>query len=864
MKRSLSILLSWLLVLSIILPIPSVYAADIEEPAGQTVSSSVYDSVYRSVYDFSLTLGTLPTLYAGLQSFSSDNEFYMWYSRKATFDIDKMSNYVNMMVPEKGYGKEMIDAVTAEILNIYSTNPDAKFNLFVDDLRVHLYLQLFIANHIPESNVNVYLMSDGTGSYTIFHNYFNDSHYNWKYFGDLYEETVNRVKVEGQDAIPYHDDMNMHQTMYYASQKENVQYWLQFPELLKSNDPQITEEMKKMNTVKRLPYEMYSNLSEEKKAAFLDAVGVDKAYFDGLFYSSDKPNLIISGTSLGGERNSFEQVVKQIVADFGDTYKLFFKPHPAWDPKTNGELKALKRQEFLEGLGITILPAQLPMEALLWAYPDVKIGGYSSTLYMSTDREQTIFFIADSKESLVAPLPELYDMGHFGDAKFYKIDQTTDPDPTKDSVATLSSIQAVFGNSNIPLTVNENVYSATVGNSVNHLEFFISPTSDKATVTVEKDGAPVAVTKDGAVYQTDVVSLAVGKNKLTVHVVAENGTDSKTYSIEITRNAPIVGGGGGGGFVSSSNQSSSTVQPGISTNLPFGQEVLLYIPAGALEQAATFRIEKIVDSTPYVTSKEKLLSDIFEFTKSISGNFKKPVKLSIKFDSSKLHPNEVPAIFYYDEEKKIWVKIGGQVEEDKVVAEVDHFTKFAVFATEAETSKPELVLDDIAGHWAEEIIKSAISKGFVDGYSDRTFRPDRTINRAEFTKMLVEALEIESSEINLDFADRDQIADWAKPAISSAVKTGIIQGYEDGTFRPEAEITRAEMAVMIVRALKIAVEDNENTSFSDDANIPEWAKGYVAAAASEGIVEGRENNNFAPMQNATRAEAVAMILRSMN
>ncbi|MEC0249184.1 S-layer homology domain-containing protein, partial [Paenibacillus chitinolyticus] len=86
--------------------------------------------------------------------------------------------------------------------------------------------------------------------------------------------------------------------------------------------------------------------------------------------------------------------------------------------------------------------------------------------------------------------------------------------------------------------------------------------------------------------------------------------------------------------------------------------------------------------------------------------------------------------------------------------------------------------------------------------------------------------------------------------------------YEDGTFRPGADITRAEMAVMAARALKLPAEPTAQTGFADDGDIPVWARGYIGAAAGMGLVAGREGGIFAPGDPASRAEAVTLLLRA--
>ncbi|NIK78748.1 hypothetical protein FHS15_003894 [Paenibacillus castaneae] len=172
----------------------------------------------------------------------------------------------------------------------------------------------------------------------------------------------------------------------------------------------------------------------------------------------------------------------------------------------------------------------------------------------------------------------------------------------------------------------------------------------------------------------------------------------------------------------------------------------------------------------------------------------------------------------------------------------------------------DIVLRDVSGHWAKASIEEAIKLGFITGYTDGTFRPNAQTTRSEFATMLSRALKLEGEGEELTFADLDQIPAWARPYIARTTAAGILQGYEDHSFRSDRNITRAEMAVMIVRALGYKVDSNAQTTFADTDTIPAWAKPYVAAAYEAGLIKGRGNNLFAPNENATRAEAVTMIL----
>lgn len=171
-------------------------------------------------------------------------------------------------------------------------------------------------------------------------------------------------------------------------------------------------------------------------------------------------------------------------------------------------------------------------------------------------------------------------------------------------------------------------------------------------------------------------------------------------------------------------------------------------------------------------------------------------------------------------------------------------------------------LTDIAGHWAEASIREAVKQGIITGYPNGSFQPDRTVTRAEFTVMLAKALKLQNTEGALSFKDSDRIGSWARTAISQAVALGIIQGDNNSNFRPDAPVTRAEMAVMLARALQLAPVAR-SAGFTDDRDIPAWAVGAAAEMKKSGLMQGKGNNSFFPKDAATRAETVTVLLRML-
>ncbi|WP_442417847.1 S-layer homology domain-containing protein [Paenibacillus zeirhizosphaerae] len=179
----------------------------------------------------------------------------------------------------------------------------------------------------------------------------------------------------------------------------------------------------------------------------------------------------------------------------------------------------------------------------------------------------------------------------------------------------------------------------------------------------------------------------------------------------------------------------------------------------------------------------------------------------------------------------------------------------------AESGTEGASFSDVTGHWAETNIIKAVQLGIVNGYPDGTFEPDATITRAEFARMLINALKPEVEGAALTFSDQDQIGDWAYDAVKQSVALRLVSGYEDGSFRPGALITRAELAVMVARAAGMDSPLTGEAPFADDSQIPSWAKAAVYKLSNIGIVNGRSGNRFEPRFTATRAEAVTMLLR---
>jgi len=147
---------------------------------------------------------------------------------------------------------------------------------------------------------------------------------------------------------------------------------------------------------------------------------------------------------------------------------------------------------------------------------------------------------------------------------------------------------------------------------------------------------------------------------------------------------------------------------------------------------------------------------------------------------------------------------------------------------------------------------------FVSGYSDGSFRPGNSATRAEVASMLCSLLAEEPADTSaVSFSDIS--GHWGERQIKAVSSLGIMQGYSDGTFRPDTTITRAEFAT--IAAYLFDDVETKSVPFSDTSG--HWAETYIAKAYSQGLIAGYADGTFKPDRNVTRAQLVAILNRAM-
>lgn len=158
--------------------------------------------------------------------------------------------------------------------------------------------------------------------------------------------------------------------------------------------------------------------------------------------------------------------------------------------------------------------------------------------------------------------------------------------------------------------------------------------------------------------------------------------------------------------------------------------------------------------------------------------------------------------------------------------------------------------------WAAADIYTLREAGIIDGKTADEFDPEGQVTRAEFTKMIVKMFGVEAKDTKVEFADCGE-DDWFTPFVVAAVEAGYVKGYSDTEFAPDKVISREEACAILGRAYAKAA--NSELSFTDKDSIDEYAQPYVALLVEMGFINGYEDGTFRAQNHITRAEAAKII-----
>ncbi|WNS43517.1 S-layer homology domain-containing protein [Paenibacillus sp. MMS20-IR301] len=287
------------------------------------------------------------------------------------------------------------------------------------------------------------------------------------------------------------------------------------------------------------------------------------------------------------------------------------------------------------------------------------------------------------------------------------------------------------------------------------------------------------------------------------------------------------------------------------------------IPVEQFNEVITLTTSKLPEATVTSITYQPLASGVYDFSLTVGGvpttSFQKPILVSIPLVSTS-----------FDQELLTLAKIinskleyhGGRVIGNNLIEARNSFSTYAVIEN-------KVSFNDIANvqAWAGRQIAVVAAKGAIEGVGNGNFAPKSNVTRAEFSKMLIRALDLENNFAKQSFSDVDSTS-WYAPYVAVAAEKGIVTGRSATKFDPNATITRAEMATMIARAVKAENPDAATNAtalsqFSDAAKISATLRDGVAFAASNSLVIGNDGK-FNPNNTATRAEAAVIIYRTIN
>ena len=185
------------------------------------------------------------------------------------------------------------------------------------------------------------------------------------------------------------------------------------------------------------------------------------------------------------------------------------------------------------------------------------------------------------------------------------------------------------------------------------------------------------------------------------------------------------------------------------------------------------------------------------------------------------------------------------------------FTSVSAFAKDY----PQKFWDVPKDHWAFEYVADLADRGVIDGYEDGSFKPESTVTRAEWAKIMVDAAGVAVNDNSVNFTDMSN--HWANKYVNAA--KNYLTGYTDGSYRPNQAAVREDVTVAMVKLKGYDLSDVDYSvlsKFTDNDSISAYAKGYVAVAISKDLIDGFEDNTFRGQATLTRAEAATLLYRA--
>ena len=356
--------------------------------------------------------GSMPQLYftLNIKEITNDGQIpsFVWLARPDSYNWDNLPKNVYPMptvdmsevLTHNNYDR-MVEVTSAYIKELYSLNPNSKFNLYINDFNSYLYLKLLAANGIPEENYYVTLLSDGGASYKAFNTAFNvdekdfDADKKYSEMADNLKTLYTQVREEGDY---YYDESkfvvnttDFNQYAYVAAKEmNNVEWWILRPRdgVLCSPDEEFIKTVLTTDKTEGIIEERnFANplkaMSDGEKEMLKDLYNFNNEMFNKADVEGKKAMMILGSWATAENEPDFEDYVNIVKAYFGDEFVYYYKGHPN-TPTSNHPEKAAQ----LEALDLIDVESSINAELILFFYPDIYMCGYNSSTFMSVESEE--------------------------------------------------------------------------------------------------------------------------------------------------------------------------------------------------------------------------------------------------------------------------------------------------------------------------------------------------------------------------------------------------------------------------------------------------------------------------------------------
>ncbi|MGG1517982.1 S-layer homology domain-containing protein [Paenibacillus oryzisoli] len=386
----------------------------------------------------------------------------------------------------------------------------------------------------------------------------------------------------------------------------------------------------------------------------------------------------------------------------------------------------------------------------------------------------------------------------------------------------------------------------------------------------DQGGTPVLQGYNVALKES--FNIASGDQALRVKGFDQGGlimkqADGSLFAKAITRiEVPDVVGGGTASVITTDAIKSNIGTAGGKLTIKDGSAGLT-IPPGAVSKDTEMEIKLNSTVTDTMEQTKQIFMRVVSkaWDLNLGGPLLQKGTLTLAFDTSKWNEGQVQkmVVHRWNASLSRWEPVFTRLksETEGIAAEITESGTYALFDR-------DVTFADGTDHWACTAIEVLASRGIVDGLSDEQFVPDGVLTRAQFTKMLVGALQLKPAAGGATFKDVPS-SHWSHDWVEAAVSAGLVQG--DGlAFNPDEELSREQMMIMLVRAVggeqQALAMSNEKSgellAFTDAEDVSSWAFKYAALSSQLGLIEG-DNGSLRPQASSTRAQAATVIYRML-